>query len=73
MHDPKKIEEAVLALLGVYEFENGRTWTRIDFAMMQSLANQGLISEPKGKAESLRRMPETMARANALADRLFCA
>lgn len=73
MHDPKKIEEAVLALLGAFEFENGRAWKRFDFDVMQSLANQGLISDPRGKAESVRLTPEGMARAKALADRFFGA
>lgn len=73
MHDPKKIEEAVLALLGAFEFENGRAWKRFDFDVMQSLANQGLISDPRGKAESVRLTPEGMARAKALADQYFGA
>lgn len=73
MHDPKRIEEAVLALLGAFEFENGRAWKRFDFEVMQSLADQGLISDPRGKSESVRLTPEGMARAKALADRFFGA
>lgn len=73
MHDPKKIEEVVLALLGAFEFENGRAWKRLDFDVMQSLADQGLISDPRGKAESVQLTPEGLARAKALADRLFGA
>ena len=73
MHDPIKIEEVVLALLGAFEFDSGRTWKRFDFDVMQSLADQGLISDPKGRAESVRLTPEGMARAKALADRLFGA
>lgn len=73
MHDPKKIEEAVLALLGAFQFDNGRAWKRFDFDVMQSLADQGLISDPRGKAESVHLTPEGMARAKALADRLFGA
>lgn len=73
MHDPKKIEEAVLALLGAFEFENGRAWKRFDFEVMQSLADQDLISDPRGKSESVRLTPEGMARAKALADRFFGA
>lgn len=33
-YDEKKVAEMVLALLGVFEFENGRVWKRIDFAVM---------------------------------------
>lgn len=71
MHDPKKIEEAVLALLGVFEFENGRAWKRFDFGVMESLAEQGLISEPRSRSESVALTPAGMARAKALADKMF--
>lgn len=71
MHDPKKIEEAVLALLGVFEFDNGRVWKRFDFAIMESLAEQGFISDPRGRTESLHLTPEGMARAKALAEKMF--
>jgi broad specificity phosphatase PhoE len=40
---------------------------------MQSLADQGLISDPKRRAESVRLTPEGVARAQALGDRLFGA
>lgn len=73
MHDPKKIEEAVLALPGAFEFENDRAWKRCDFNVMQSLANQGVISDPRGKAESVRLTPEGVVRAKALADRFLGA
>lgn len=73
MHDLKKIEEAVLALLGAFEFENGRAWKRFDFDVMESLADQGSISDPKGKSKSVRMTPEGMARAKALVDRFFGA
>ena len=62
MHDPQKIEEAVLALLGAFEFENGRIWKRFDFGVMESLAAQGLISDPRGRAESVYLTPEGLAR-----------
>ena len=39
----------------------------------QSLADQGLISDPKGRAESVCLTPEGMERAKALDDRLFGA
>lgn len=73
MHDPKKIEEAILALLGAFAFDNGRAWKRFDFDVMQSLADQGLISDPRGRAESVLLTPEGLTRSKALADRLFGA
>jgi hypothetical protein len=36
-YDTTKVEEAVLGLLGVFEFENGRVWKRFDFDVMDSL------------------------------------
>lgn len=40
MHDSGKVEEAVLALLGAFAFDNGRVWKRFDFDVMQSLSDQ---------------------------------
>lgn len=71
MHDSKKIEEAVLALLGAFEFDNGRAWKRFDFGIMESLCEQGLISDPRGRSESIHLTPEGMARAKALAEKMF--
>ena len=53
MHNPQKIEEAVLALLGAFEFDNGRAWKRFDFDVMESLAAQGLIFNPRNRAASV--------------------
>jgi hypothetical protein len=41
MYDNQKIEDAVLALLGAFEFENGRVWKRFDFEVMLALAERG--------------------------------
>ena len=43
-----------------------RVWKRFDFEVMRSLANQGLISDPRGKSESVRLTHEGLARAKAL-------
>lgn len=40
-YDDVKLEEAAPALLGVFEFENGRAWTRIDFDVMDG-SSEGL-------------------------------
>ncbi len=52
-YDDDKIDEVVLALLGVFEFEGGRVWKRFDFDAMDRLHAGGMISEPKGRAESV--------------------
>ena len=41
-----KVEEIILALLGVFEFENGRVWKRYDFACMEALHAKGFICDP---------------------------
>jgi hypothetical protein len=72
-YDEDKLEEAVLALLGALEFENGRVWKRLDFAIMDALHEKGLISNPRGHAESVYLTEEGMRRAKALAERMFGA
>jgi hypothetical protein len=48
-----KVEEVVLALLGAFEFENGRAWKRFDFDVMDALREKGYITDPKGRHESV--------------------
>ncbi len=67
MYQPQKIQDAVLALLGAFLFENGRAWKRYDFAVMEALHAQGYISDPRGKAEAVHLTPEGQARALQLA------
>ena len=38
---------------------------------MESLAEQGWISDPRGRAESVHLTPEGLAKAKALAQQLF--
>ncbi len=73
MDRKQKIENAVLALLGACQFEDGRTWKRYDFAVMEALCAQGYISDPRGKAESVLLTPEGQDRARQLARELFGA
>jgi len=70
-YDMVKVEEALLALLGVFQFENGRVWKRYDFAMMDALHEKGLITEPHGRQESVFLTDEGLRRAEELAARLF--
>lgn len=71
LYDTSKIEETVLALLGVFEFGNGRVWKRYDFDVMEALHSKGLITDPNGRAESVHFTEAGMLRAKDLADRLF--
>ena len=72
-YDEKKIEDAVLALLGVFEFENGRVWKRYEFAVMDALHERGLITEPRGRAESVHLTEEGLALSKQLAAQMFAA
>ena len=71
MHDPKKIEEAVLALLGVFQFDHGRCWKSYDWDVMNALHAQGWITDPHSSAKSGYLTPEGQERAKALAAQLF--
>ena len=72
-YDEQQVQNAVLALLGVFEFDAGRAWKRYDFAVMEALHLQGLISNPRGRAESVQLTEEGLLRAKALALELFGA
>ena len=70
-YDDAKVEEAVLALLGVFEFENGRAWKRFDFAVMDALHEKGYITDTKGRHESVYLTEQGMKLAKRLAGELF--
>ncbi|MEY8689516.1 MAG: DUF6429 family protein [Leptothrix sp. (in: b-proteobacteria)] len=70
-YNQQKIEDTVLALLGAFEFENGRVWKRLDFSVMDALAERGMITNPRGRAESVYLTPEGLAKAKELAQKMF--
>lgn len=70
-YDMDKVEEALLALLGVFEFENGRVWKRYDFETMDRLHEKGLITEAHGRQESVYLTEEGIRRAKELAAKHF--
>ena len=70
-YDEDKIDEVILALLGVFEFQGGRVWKRFDFDAMDRLHASGMISEPKGRAESVYLTDAGLERARAVAARYF--
>lgn len=69
--DTDKMEDALLALLGALEFDDGRFWKGYDFDMMQSLYDKGYITEPWGRAKSAYLTPEGMEKAKKLAEQMF--
>ena len=70
-YDVEKIDEVILALLGALKFDNGRVWKRLNFGAMDRLHANGLISDPKGRAESVYLTETGMPRAKALASKYF--
>ncbi|MDN3546534.1 DUF6429 family protein [Kinneretia asaccharophila] len=52
-YDKEILQAAMLALIGVFEFDKGRAWKRDDFSVMDDLYKQGLITDPRGHRESV--------------------
>ena len=50
---------------------DGRAWKRIDFSVMEALAEKGDISNPHGRTESVYLTKDGLARAKELAERMF--
>ncbi|SIQ33338.1 hypothetical protein SAMN05878276_4022 [Aquipseudomonas alcaligenes] len=70
-YDDQKISEVVLALLGVFEFENGMVWKRIDFGVMNDLFDKGYITNPRSRSESVYLTDEGLQLAKELAKKHF--
>lgn len=70
-YDQTRIDEAVLALLAAFSFDEGRAWKGFDFAVMDRLHAQGLIHEPRGKSRSVWLTPTGLERGHGLAKQLF--
>jgi uncharacterized protein DUF6429 len=74
-----KIDEAVLALLHLTSFTEGkgelaftRAWKGHDWAAMNRLHENGFISDPKKKAKSVVVTEEGRKRSEELFRKLFC-
>jgi hypothetical protein len=73
-YDTNKIDEAALALLGVYaQSEHNRTWAwkGLEFEVSGRLFEKGLIEDPRNKNKSVNFTPEGIAAARAAAEKLF--
>ena len=70
-YDQARMDEAVLALLAAFSFDDGRTWKGFDFDVMNRLHLQGLIDNPVGKQKSVQLTGEGLAFGRECADRLF--
>ncbi|WP_341644077.1 DUF6429 family protein [Thauera sp. SDU_THAU2] len=72
-YDDSRIDDAVLALLAAFSFDDGRAWKGFDFDVMNRLHAQGLIDDPRGKAKSIWLTPEGLERGRSIAERMFGA
>ena len=70
-YDASKVEEVVLALLGVFEFEQGRVWKRYDFEVMDALHEKGYITAPRNRNESVHLTEQGLQIAKRLAQKHF--
>ncbi|MBC3436771.1 hypothetical protein HU735_15215 [Pseudomonas sp. BW16M2] len=70
-YDDQLIEDAVLALLATFSFNNGNAWKGFDFQVMNKLHEKAFITKPWGKAKSVWLTPEGMERGRMIADQLF--
>ena len=70
-YSDQKVEDAVLALLGFFASKDGQTWKRYEFSVMESLYEKGLITDPRGRQESVYLTPEGLDLSQNLAKQLF--
>lgn len=70
-YDQARIDDAVLALLAAFSFDNGRAWKGFEFEVMDRLFQQGLIDNPKGRAKSVWLTQRGLARGRECAQCLF--
>jgi hypothetical protein len=73
-YDRDRVDEAVLALLYLTMHRDGsgtRAWKRHDWDAMDRLYEKGYISDPKGKAKSVRMTDDGRAKSEEIFRRLF--
>lgn len=73
-YNQDKVDEMVLALLGLTIFEEGmnyRAWKTIDFDALDRLCAKGYILDPKGKQKSVVLTEEGVKRALELFEKHF--
>jgi hypothetical protein len=71
--DTDRIDDAVLALLGLGLHDHRRVWKSFDWGAMDRLHKKGFISDPVGKQKSVVLTEEGAAQSERLFRELFCA
>jgi hypothetical protein len=69
--DDGKIDDAVLALLGLGLHDGDGAWKGFDWESMNRLYERGFISDPRSKAKSVVFTEEGLVRSRQLLDQLF--
>lgn len=69
-YDQSKIDEMVMTLLYISSFQDGRVWKGYDWDILERLHENGLISDPVGKAKSFLLTDRGMKLGEALAQKL---
>jgi hypothetical protein len=69
--DTEKVDEAVLALLHLGRHNADRAWKSFDWDVLGRLHEKGYISDPVGKAKSVRFTEEGMRESERLFRKLF--
>ncbi len=69
--DTDRIDDAVLALLGLGLHDGFRAWKGFDWEAMNRLYKKGMISDPVGKAKSVVFTEEGQNRSEGLFKAMF--
>jgi hypothetical protein len=69
--DTDRIDEAVLALLGLGLHDGARAWKSFDWHAMSRLHEKGFISDPVGTAKSVTFTEEGLRESGRLRNELF--
>ena len=69
--DEDKIDDAMLALLGLSLHADNRAWKGFDWDAMERLYAKGLVSNPVGKARSVTLTDEGLRKSQYLLLELF--
>ena len=69
--DESKIDDAVLALLGLTLHDGNRAWKGFDRSSLDRLRQHGWIDNPASKAKSIVLTDEGLARSQQLFQTLF--
>lgn len=70
--DHEKIDRMILALMYLGLHDEHRVWKTFDWACLNRLFEQGLMSNPVGKAKSVLLTEEGKKRSEELFQKYFC-